>query len=114
MNDAFTLYLLAAHFAGDFPLQPDWMARAKLESRMIREKHVARYTATFIPVTIIAPWSLLQAIAFLAITSVLHSFVDSRRWAEPTDEFPGRPIWFDQAYHIICLALTVGFIEVIA
>ena len=32
-TDRLTLYALAAHAAGDFPLQSDWMAANKIDSR---------------------------------------------------------------------------------
>lgn len=111
---ALGLYVLAAHAAGDFPLQPDWMATQKRDGHRVRLFHVAIYTLAFVPVTIIAPWTASQAGLFLMLVAGPHYVVDSRRWADPTDALPGRPLWFDQAYHLISLAVAVGIVQAVA
>lgn len=87
-----TLQLLAAHAAGDFPLQTDWMAQNKFESPLARAVHVTTYTAAFVPVR--------RSPLFLVLLWISHYAIDSRRWNDAV------PIWYDQALHIIALALV--------
>lgn len=102
MSNRFPLNALAAHAAGDFPLQSDWMAEQKLDSPLARAVHVAVYTASFLPVVRSANWSRRQSIAFLAMIASTHFVIDSRRWNDDV------PVWFDQALHLIALALAVA------
>ena len=94
------LYALAAHAVGDFPLQTDWMAESKLDSRVVRCVHVAVYTAAFIPVVIASRWTTRQSSTFLATVAATHFAIDSRRWNDAV------PIWYDQALHVIALAVA--------
>lgn len=87
-----TLQLLAAHAAGDFPLQTDWMAENKIDSPFARAVHVTAYTAAFVPVR--------RNPLFLGLLWVSHFAIDSGRWSENV------PIWYDQALHIIALAIV--------
>jgi len=99
-DDRLTLYALAAHAAGDFPLQTDWMAGNKFDSRTARAVHVAVYTACYIPVVLKSGWSKRQALTFLGTITATHFAIDSRRWNENV------PIWYDQALHVISLAVA--------
>lgn len=94
------LYALAAHAAGDFPLQTDWMAENKLDSRVVRLVHVAVYTSAFIPVVIASGWTKRQSATFLGTLATTHFVIDSRRWNDAV------PIWYDQSLHIITLAVS--------
>ena len=105
------LYALASHFAGDFPLQSNHMARRKFDNPVVRLAHVAVYTATFVPMVTCTDWSRRQSAAFLATLAVTHYAIDSRRWAENFDGFPTRALWFDQSFHLIALAVCVGVAE---
>lgn len=58
--------LIAAHFAGDFLLQSDWMALNKSKHWDVLTLHVAVYSATF------AAWG----IKFVALTFLLHWVTD--------------------------------------
>lgn len=109
MSDA--LYALAAHAAGDFPLQTDRMAAEKFDSRIVRAEHVSVYTLAFVPVAFATDWSTHQRVVFLAGIWGSHFAVDSRRWKEPIEGFETRPLWFDQAYHIITLALVWALVS---
>lgn len=100
MSDRTVLNALAAHAAGDFPLQTDWMAANKLESPIARLVHVAVYTAAFVPVAAGSSWDRRQSGAFLATIASTHFAIDSKRWNDSV------PIWFDQALHVIALALA--------
>ena len=99
------LYALAAHAAGDFPLQSDWMAANKLESPIARSVHVAVYTAAFVPVVLSSSWSRRQAAAFLVTIASTHFVIDSRRWSDVV------PIWYDQALHVIALAVAFALAD---
>lgn len=114
MTEFLTLYALAAHFAGDWPLQSDWMADQKLDSAWVRTQHVAVYTLVFVPLVVAAEWSALAGGLFLALLAGSHWLIDSRRWKQPVDGFESRPIWFDQAYHFVALGVVVALAEVVS
>lgn len=99
-TDRLPLYALAAHAAGDFPLQTDWMAEDKFDSKVTRAVHVAVYTAAYIPVVIASGWSNRRSVTFLGTVAATHFAIDSRRWNDAV------PIWYDQALHVIALAVA--------
>lgn len=108
------LYLLAAHFLGDWPLQTDRMAVEKFDNTRVRATHVAIYTATVTAVYLLATTpTAVQAAVFAGVIGVTHFVVDSRRWKPAVDGFPTRALWFDQVYHILTLAAAVAIIEVV-
>lgn len=107
-DDPSSLSLLAAHFAGDWPLQSNAMAAEKLDDAGVRAKHVTVYTAAFLPIVFLSDWDNRQAAVFLTGLWGSHFIIDSRRWAEPVDGFESRPIWFDQVYHVIALAVIAS------
>jgi len=100
--DRTVLYALASHAAGDFPLQTDWMAENKFDSPVARAVHVAVYTSAFVPLAFGGSWTRQQATAFLTTLAATHMAIDSRRWNDAV------PIWFDQALHVIALAVAVA------
>lgn len=102
------LFTLASHAAGDFPLQSDRMAAEKFDSRAVCAAHAGVYTAAFVPTVLVSGWDWKQSTRFLVMLAVSHYVIYSRRWAEPRDGFPTRPIWFDQSYHLIALAGCVA------
>nr|WP_276516799.1 DUF3307 domain-containing protein [Halomicroarcula pellucida] len=91
---------MASHAAGDFPMQSDRMAAEKFDSRRVRAAHVAVYTLGFVPAVATSDWSLRQSAAFLATIASTHYAVDSQRWNDAV------PIWYDQALHVIAMALA--------
>lgn len=99
------LYVLAAHAAGDFPLQTDRMAAEKFERPRVRAEHVAVYTAAFLPVVLASDMSRRGQWVFLATLAGTHFVIDSRRWNDAV------PIWFDQALHAVCLAVATALGE---
>jgi len=107
-SEAIGLYALASHAAGDFPLQTDRMASKKFDSPSVRASHVAVYTISFLPVVFAADWNQKASAAFLLSIFGSHFVIDTRRWKENTDEFPTFSIWFDQALHLIALALSMA------
>lgn len=96
------LYALACHAAGDFPLQTDRMATQKFDSRRVRAEHCAVYTLAFLPFIVATGWSVGQAGAFSTVLFATHFVIDSRRWSDAV------PIWYDQALHVIALAVAVA------
>ena len=107
------LYALAAHAAGDFPLQTDRMAAKKFDSDRVRAEHVSVYTASFLPVVFAADWSAQQRAVFLAGLWGTHYAIDTRRWKEPVEGFESFPVWFDQALHVIALAVVFAIAVVV-
>lgn len=104
--------LIAAHAAGDFIFQTQWMAANKLKDARARAVHVAAYTACFLPSLLasgLGGQSILLAMALIAIP---HFILDSRRWASP-DPWPPRPILVDQSLHLIHLALLSRMLELL-
>lgn len=105
-NRPTSLYALASHAAGDFPLQTDEMAAEKFDNPRVRAEHVSVYTASFLPFTLAAGFTHRQKAVFLTVLWGSHFVIDSRRWNDSV------PIWFDQALHVISLALAVALTEV--
>jgi hypothetical protein len=99
-----SLYLLAAHMLGDFVLQSDRMAKAKLTDVWERTLHVTGYTLGFIPFLGMAGITDWRNPAFLGCLWVTHFITDSRRWASP-DPWPPKPILVDQTIHLVTLAV---------
>jgi hypothetical protein len=102
-----SLLLLAAHAAGDFPLQTDWMAAEKFDEPTVRFAHVAVYTVVFFPAMFFLGWSPRRSVVFLAVLAATHYAIDSRRWAEPKERFEAYPFSLDQSLHVIALAGAV-------
>lgn len=103
MSDA--LYALAAHALGDYPLQTDHMAENKIDDGETRAKHVAVYTLSFLPVALASDWSHKQAAVYLGGIASTHYVIDSRRWNDAV------PIWYDQALHVIALAVVTAVVR---
>lgn len=98
------LYALACHAAGDFPLQTDRMAAEKFDSHRVRAEHCAVYTLTFLPFLAATGWGLYQTALFAGLLFASHFVIDSRRWNDAV------PIWYDQALHVIALAVVVAIV----
>ena len=110
-SDWLSLYALAGHMAADFPLQTDHMAANKFESDLVRAAHVTVHAVAQVPTVLVADWSWRQRATFLATLAATHYVIDTRRWAENFDGFPTRALWFDQALHIVALAVCAGVAE---
>ena len=109
--DRLPLYALAAHAAGDWPLQTNQMATEKFDDPNIRAKHVSVYTSCFIPIALATDWDTSSKAVFLLSIAGTHFAIDTRRWAENYDSFPTRSMWFDQMLHIIALAVAVALAD---
>ena len=99
-----SLYIIAAHLTDDFLAQTDEMAQNKFDSRIWRTMHVLTYTMMFLPVVAFTSLPVL----FLASVAIPHWIIDTRRWAEPKEEFESYPIVVDQTLHIVSLAIAAG------
>lgn len=93
------LVLLACHMVGDYLLQTRWQASRKLLEASYRLRHVAVYTATFVPVAVLyvraghLPW--WHAAAFLAGLSILHYLTDWQRFPSNVgDWFAHASYWY--------------------
>lgn len=104
MNGLLPLDILAAHLAGDFLLQSDWMAANKLRCWRARALHVATYAAAFLPVLALHWPGLGRALLFLGLLALSHFLTDSRRWSTG-ENWPAKPIVVDQVLHVIELAI---------
>lgn len=73
------LYLLAAHFVGDYALQTRWQAARKFTDAGFRTRHVLAYCLPFVPIAFYAAPTWRSAVGFLAGLYVLHFLTDTRR-----------------------------------
>ena len=89
---------------GDYLLQTDWMAANKLHSAWARTVHVSVYTLAFIPLALVYSTTMGRAWSFVALVYITHWITDSRRWASDK-VWPPKPILFDQALHVLQLAV---------
>lgn len=105
-----SLEILAAHGAGDFILQSQWMAANKLTNPLARLWHVVVYTACFIPTLAFSGLSVEQLLLTLLLIAGPHYVLDSRRWASG-DTWPPKPIMVDQVLHLIHLALLMRWLS---
>jgi len=114
------LYLLVAHFIGDFILQSDAMAKGKSKSSRILLIHVLAYTLPFIVLAIVLPSTISETtfLGFLVFNIVAHfatdyvtSRVTSKLWAEGEVHEFFVVIGFDQLIHIVTLVLSFHYVQ---
>lgn len=111
-----SLALLAAHLLGDFPLQPDWIAKHKTESNTRLYLHVMVHAFLVMPIAwYLYPESPTQQFVFVMWIAGTHLTIDFRRWFEPKDGWghDGMAwVWLnDQILHITALAFAVPVSE---
>lgn len=99
------LDIVAAHIAGDFLLQSDWMAARKLTCAWTRALHVSAYS---LPLALVAllHGSLGPAVLFVALVWISHYVIDSHRWTLGSG-WAHKPFVVDQALHLLTLAVLV-------
>lgn len=97
------LALLAAHLLGDFPLQPDRMARRKREDSGVRLGHV--FIHGLLTAVLLLPVAPLRDVPLITgYVMVFHFIVDSRRWVDSdAGGFDGYPMAVDQTLHVLTL-----------
>ena len=110
-RDRLPLYALAAHAAGDWPLQSDQMATEKFDDPKTRAKHIGVYTLSFLPVAMASDWDSRGKAVFLLTIAGTHFAIDTRRWVENYEAFPTRALWFDQAFHLIAIAVAFALAD---
>lgn len=98
------LDLIAAHMLGDYILQTDEMAKAKLTDWRVRLWHVITYSWAFVLVGMWHTRDLRQSLLFALAVAVTHFITDSKRWASG-EKWPPKPILVDQTIHLITLAV---------
>lgn len=101
------LWIIAAHMAGDYLFQTNWMATNKLTDWSARARHVTVYALCFIPVAIVYAPNLSTYVAFLVLLWITHFLIDSKRW-RTSNPWPAMPILHDQALHAVQLAILVS------
>jgi hypothetical protein len=75
-----SLYLIAAHYVGDFMLQTRWQAEAKLYYWRVRVRHVLAYSLPFVVLLVYMHPPLWKAVAFYVLLCGAHFGTDSRRF----------------------------------
>jgi hypothetical protein len=93
--------LFAAHLAGDFIFQTDWMVRKKAQSWGVLLFHAAIVTLLSAAFMGSYHWPILL------VVFVTHAGIDIVKVAHGSDTFTAFSI--DQAAHLIVLALLAGF-----
>jgi hypothetical protein len=104
MENAGTV-LLALHLIADFPLQTDAMAQNKLGGGAYHLAHVAVHLSLYL--VVLYPIYGLTGVSLAMFVAGCHGLIDTRRWAEPKDEFEDYPIWVDQSLHVASIAVAV-------
>lgn len=106
-------YLLFAHFAADYPLQPNWMAKNKTRIDIL-VLHVGIHFFLYLLVVLSISWSLLLSTwPYLLLLAFLHFVIDvikiqvNRR----KPEWVGGPYLIDQAAHYLTIYLIVRLID---
>lgn len=107
-----SLWLVTAHLLGDFPLQPDWIARTKTENNTRLVIHVGVHVLLNIPIAwYLFPGSLVQQFVLLGWIGVTHLVIDHRRWMGPKEGWGNDGmmwVWLnDQIFHLTALCLAV-------
>lgn len=85
MTSLVVISFLAAHFIGDWLLQPRSMAHAKSSDPLVLAKHVSVVTLVLaIPVVLYAR----DRIPLLLVNALLHAFIDWNVWSGYKDSIP--------------------------
>lgn len=105
-------YFIAAHLAGDFLLQNNWMASNKARSHVACAAHVATYLLPFIALVALigAPWLsilLVGAQHYAQDRYALHLRWMTVYGQTPPDKWPVGPMCVDQAMHIAWMAAVL-------
>lgn len=113
-----SLWLITAHLVGDFPLQPDWIAKKKawlhtpgerLEGSVTLFIHVVIHGILFAPIALVTLTGFSQVV-FLTWVMFSHFVIDSRRWIEPKEGWGhnGKTwVWLnDQIFHLVALSFA--------
>lgn len=101
------LLYLAAHLLADFVLQTDNMAVNKFDDSWVRLKHCGIHWIVYLCAGLLVGFSGTLILSVATIIAVLHFIIDTRRWAEPKENFENYPIWVDQTLHTVSIAMVL-------
>lgn len=108
------LWILIAHFVGDFIMQTDDMAKGKSKDNVVLLHHVTWYSIPLIFVACLteigALWVIINAIAHFVI-DYFTSRRSSRLWSEGKVHDFFVTVGFDQLLHYTCLIGSFCVIE---
>jgi hypothetical protein len=116
------VFVLAAHYVGDFTLQTRWMARNKSEDFLALGSHAATYTATLVVLLggfatyfgLMTGWEvvgygLLNGAVHMAVDA-LTSRVSSHAHRVDDDPMFWNVIGFDQFIHATTLIYSLAYV----
>lgn len=110
------LWLITLHLIGDFPLQPNGMAKNKEDSPSVRFTHSLIHGLLFLPLGLFIYPRLSGGLLFALWIFASHFIIDSRRWTEPNEEWENPEMWVwinDQILHFIALGASFWVVELI-
>lgn len=117
INVVILIFLLVAHFIGDFILQSDQMAKNKSKSNMALFEHVIAYLLPFLLLMPFILWTTQYVPLFCIVTGILHFLIDyvtsrinsnNYKQGKIHEFFIG--VGADQLIHYICLIFTYLYI----
>lgn len=108
------LWILIAHFVGDFVMQTDKMAKGKSTDNVILFHHITWYV---VPLMVVSAVTLIPAI-WVIINGAAHFVVDyftsrrsSRQWSEGKVHDFFVTVGFDQLLHYTILLTSYAWVE---
>lgn len=110
------LWLLFAHFIGDFVLQSHYMSVNKSKNWLVLGQHVLIYTVTiWFAVVLLLPFT--AAVAYAAGNGVLHfvtdaitSRINARLWKAEQVHYFFVGVGADQLAHALALGISLSFL----
>lgn len=108
------LWLVTAHLVGDFPLQPDWIARTKTENNTRLLLHVLVHAFLVTPIAWFLFTEASRQITFVFWIAATHFMIDYRRWFDPKESWDNPIVWVwlnDQILHLVSLSLAIPVAE---
>jgi len=111
------IWIMFAHWAGDFVLQSGWMATNKSKNLKALFLHAATYTTTIIAlISVIFSLEIKSILLFGLLNGVMHFGIDgitsritSHLWQKKSVHYFFVMIGFDQFLHFTALCLTMHF-----
>lgn len=101
--------ILLAHFLADFPLQPNWMVRAK-QKPWVLGLHIATH---LVVMALISATIFSQIWPYLLLVAFIHLGIDivkNEVWRRRPDLLVG-PYIIDQIFHYLSIALVAFLIQ---
>lgn len=104
------VWILFAHWVGDFVLQSDRMAKGKSSSNEILTEHVATYTLVILIASMNLWYALLNGVIHFGI-DWLTSRATSNIWKQGRIHDFFVAVGFDQYLHALTLIATIGLLS---